>query len=186
MEGIEFGEHHDPAPGPKVLRWFEGLLVALAAACILGIGALITLTVITRTFFAFSIPDEVTFVQELMISCVILPLAYVTADRAHIMVEVFTNMMPKTAQPWLNTLSSLVGLLVLLPITYSGWANLNDVIAEEAYFYGDLELPEWPGRLAFFVGYITFIARLAILFVYDAISIFQPKTAAPSQPSDAS
>jgi TRAP-type C4-dicarboxylate transport system permease small subunit len=160
-------------PGPKVLKKVEGALVALSAICILGICAMITVAITTRAVFGWSVPDSVIIVRELMITCVILPLAYVTAERAHIMVEVFTNHMPDRIQPWLDFLSSVIGFLVLLPICYGGYLELMGVIEDEAYFFGDLELPEWPGRLAFFVGYVTFVLRLATLVVSDGLTAFR-------------
>jgi TRAP-type C4-dicarboxylate transport system permease small subunit len=159
-------------PGPKFLRIFEESLVAVSAICILAICVIITVGVITRALFYWSVPDSVILVQELMITCVIVPLACVAAERSHIMVEVFTNMMPDRVQPWLNVLTSVLGFLVVLPFVYGGYFELMDVLSDEAYFFGDLELPEWPGRVAFFVGYIAFILRLGYLVVHDTYVAF--------------
>ena len=176
---VESEDH--PSDRPSALQMMEGALVALSAVCILGICALITMTVATRWFFAWSVPDYVTIVQELMIASVTLPLAHVAADRSHITVEVFTNMMPVRVQPALNLLSSFIGFLVLIPIVYGGYADLTGVIEDEAYFFGDLELPEFPGRTAFFVGYVAFALRLAVLLVADAISVSRPAAAGKAE-----
>ena len=170
-------EEKKPVPGPKVLQKVEGVLVALSAACILGICVMITVAIFTRAVFGWSVPDSVIIVRELMITCVILPLAYVTADRAHIMVEVFTNHMPDWIQPWLDFLASIIGFLVLLPIAYGGYVGLVEAIQDEAYFFGDLELPEWPGLTAFFVGYVVFVVRMATLVFYDGLAAFRGATA---------
>ena len=159
-------------PGPKVLQKVEGALVALSALCILGICAMITVAITTRAVFDWSVPDSVIIVRELMITCVILPLGFVSAERAHIMVEVFTSHMPDAIQPWLDLLASVIGFLVLLPIVYGGYVELMSVIEDDAYFFGDLELPEWPGRLAFFIGYIAFVVRLGQLVIHDAFKAF--------------
>jgi TRAP-type C4-dicarboxylate transport system permease small subunit len=164
-------------PGPKVLQNVEGALVALSAICILGICALITTAIVTRAVFGWSVPDSVVIVRELMITCVILPLSYVSAQRAHIMVEVFTSMMPNKFQPWLDLLASVVGFLVLLPIAYGGYLELMSAVEDEAYFFGDLELPEWPGLTAFFVGYVVFVIRMATLVLYDGLAAFRGATA---------
>jgi TRAP-type C4-dicarboxylate transport system permease small subunit len=178
-------EEKKPVPGPKVLQKVEGVLVALSAACILGICVMITVAIFTRAVFGWSVPDSVIIVRELMITCVILPLAYVTADRAHIMVEVFTNHMPDWIQPWLDFLASIIGFLVLLPIAYGGYVGLVEAIQDEAYFFGDLELPEWPGRLTFFVGYFVFAVRLAHLVFHDGYTSFRSLGgAAPSAPAE--
>ncbi len=169
-------------PGPTFLKRFEDLLVVVSAVCILSIGVLITMSVLTRALFSWSFPDTVVITQELMISCVILPLACVTAERAHIMVEVFTSMMPGIVQPWLNLLSSVIGFIVIVPFMYGGYVELRDVLVDEAYFFGDLELPEWPGRLAFFVGYVTFVVRLAVLVFFDFLSVLGT-SAPPASPT---
>ncbi|MGO1121067.1 TRAP transporter small permease [Rhodovibrionaceae bacterium A322] len=161
-----------PAPGPKVLRSLEAALLAVSGACILLIGSLISVGIFTRALFGWSLPDVEVMVRELMIGSIILPLAYVTADRAHISVEVFTNFMPRRFDPWLDLLSSVIGFLVLLPIVYGGYIALAATIAEDTYFFGQLELPEWPGRLAFFLGYLLFVVRLAWLIGHDALRAF--------------
>ncbi|MEH6476233.1 MAG: TRAP transporter small permease [Sneathiella sp.] len=168
-------EHH-PASGPKFLLKVESALTALSAFCILGIGLLISVSIITRAVFDWSLPDSTIFVRELMIGAVILPLAMVTAERTHIMVEVFTDHMPDRMQPWLNLLSSVVGLLALLPILYGGYGELTGVIEDGAYFFGDLELPEWPGRAAFLIGYFFFVLRLAVLTGIDLLSVVGRKS----------
>jgi len=172
-------------PGPKFLRTFEESLVVLSAFSILAICVIITVGVITRALFYWSVPDSVILVQELMITCVIVPLACVAAERSHIMVEVFTNLMPDSAQPWLNVLTSVLGFLIVLPFVYGGYFELMDVLNDEAYFFGDLELPEWPGRVAFFIGYIAFILRLGYLVIYDTYVAFSGAGAKlPSTPTE--
>lgn len=171
-------------PGPWILRKLEGALVALSICCILGICAIITLTIFGRFLFGVSIPDDVVMVRELMIGAVVLPLAYVAAERAHIMVEVFTSHMPDHWQPALNLLGSLIGSLTLLPILYGGYLGFESVATDGAYFFGELNLPEWPGRLIFLVGYIVFILRLLVLTGEDALTVAQTLRGRSSPPPE--
>ncbi|MBL4807535.1 MAG: TRAP transporter small permease [Rhodobacteraceae bacterium] len=145
---------------------------------------IITVTIFARFLFGVSIPDDVIMVRELMIGAVVLPLAYVAAERAHIMVEVFTCHMPDHWQPSLNLLSSLVGSLMLLPILYGGYLDFESVAADGAYFFGELNLPEWPGRLIFLVGYIVFILRLLVLTGEDALTVVRTLRGRSSTSSD--
>ena len=158
----------DAAPGPVGLRRLEGAMVVVAAICVVAIGALITVGIFTRALFGWSPSDTLVIVRELMIGATVLPLAYVAAEGSHISVEVFTNAMPERAQPWISLLGSIAGFLVLLPITYGGYAPLAEVIEDGAYFFGDLELPEWPGRLAFFIGFLVFAVRMLVFIARDA------------------
>ena len=47
----------------------------------------------------------------------------------------------------------------LVPIVWSGVQNLQTAWTRDSYYDGALELPEWPGRLVFLVGFLTFFAR---------------------------
>ncbi|GLQ05082.1 TRAP transporter small permease [Sneathiella chinensis] len=176
-DGPDSPDSQDMTGRPLWLAGLERGLLTISVICILAMGALITLNILTRTFFGWSFPDSVIIVRELMMGAVVLPLAYVTAGRAHIMVEVFTSRMSPGAQLWLNILSSAVGSLTLLPIVYGGYLDLTGVWEDEAYFFGDLGLPEWPGRLAFFLGYTFFVVRLVVLTLQDVreLMIFKNK-----------
>ena len=169
----------EPAPpnngrGRKIsalgaLGWLEKVFIAAAAAAILGMCVYITLGILLRSLVRVQIPDEVVIVGDLMIGALILPLAYVAADRGFIAVEVLTEMLPRAAHIWLNVLAASVGLLAVLPITYAGYLAMLHAIESGNYFFGILELPEWPGRVAFFAGYALFFIRLTILFVQDLL-----------------
>jgi len=123
-------------------------------------------------------------VRELMIGAVVLPLAYVAAGRAHIAVEVFTSYMPESWQPALNLLGSLTGSLMLLPVLYGGYLDFESVASDGAYFFGELNLPEWPGRLIFLVGYIAFVLRLFVLTGEDARAVFSVLTGRSAPPAE--
>jgi|TARA_R100000005_G_C4999457_1_gene206208 TRAP-type C4-dicarboxylate transport system permease small subunit len=165
MEPI--GDREVAAAGPRFLLKLEGALVALSICCILLMCFIITTTIIGRTLFGLTIPDDVIMVRELMIGAVVLPLASVAAHRMHIMIEVFTSMLPESFQPWLNLLGSLIGSIMLLPVLYGGYLGFVSVVSEGAYFFGELDLPEWPGRLIFLLGYSVFILRLFVLSWQD-------------------
>lgn len=173
MSGVS---NTDAAPGPRVLQRIEQLLLLIACLAILAICAIIFSGVVTRAVFNWSLPDAEVMVRELMIAAMILPLAYVTARRTHISVDVFVSMMPDRAKPWIDVLGSVIGLLVLLPIAYGGWKAFNTAWWDGNYFYGEFDLPEWPGKFAFFLGYVVFVARLAALVFIDIKSLFWPST----------
>lgn len=157
-------------PALKALGWLETGFIAAAAAAILGMCVYITLGIFLRSIVGVQIPDEVVIVGDLMIGALILPLAYVAADRGFIAVEVLTDMLPKGTHIWLNVLAATVGLLAVIPITYAGYLAMVHAIETGNYFFGILEVPEWPGRVAFFAGYALFFIRLTILFIQDLLS----------------
>jgi len=171
------------APGPRVLHALEGLALVVSVLCILTICALILVGVITRAAFNWSLPDMEIIVRDLMIGAVILPLAYVSAGRTHIAVDVFVAMMPKRWLPAVDLLGSVVGLLVLLPIVWGGWLAFRSAWVGGAYAYGEFEIPEWPVRLTFWLGYLIFTLRLAALVVGDLRAAIRGDAAAAA-PTD--
>ncbi len=158
----------------------EKVLLVLAAVSILAICAIIFSGVVTRAVFNWSMPDAEILVRDLMITSIILPLAYVAAERAHIAVDVFVNMMPKAVRPWSDLLGSTIGLLVLLPIAYGGWKGFLTAWSDGNYYYGEFDLPEWPGKLAFALGYAVFLLRLLSLVIIDIKAVFQRGISGPA------
>lgn len=164
------GEGPDPTT-PRALHILERALVALSVIAILFICVLITATIVTRSLFGWAIPDSEIMVREAMIWATVLPLAYISASRAHIAVDVFYDMMPERMQKRLNLLATLLGFLVLLPIIYGAYLALQRTIARDAYFFGTFEIREWPGRAAFLAGYVLFTLRLGVEVVKDMIAL---------------
>ncbi len=150
-----------------MLGTIERALSSVAALCVIGLCAIITGTVLSRGLLGWGIPDDVTIVRELMIGAIILPLAYVTSNRSHIAVEVLYDRLGKRTQLCLMAFGTVFGFLTLLPLVYAAWNELLYAVESETYFFGDLELPEWPGKLAFFVGLFFFIIRLSLLMASD-------------------
>lgn len=151
------------------LAWLENAFLLVGVVCILGLCAVITTGVLLRTFSSSGIPDEVVIVGEMMIGALILPLAFVAADRGFISVEIFTHRLGPKVQQILNVLTALVGLVAVAPITYAGYLSMTDAFESGAYFFGLLELPKWPGHTMFFLGYFLFFIRLIDLAICDSL-----------------
>ncbi len=151
------------------LAWLENVFLLIAVVCILGLCAVIASSVLLRTFSSSGIPDEIVIVGEMMIGALILPLAFVAADRGFISVEIFTQKLGPKFQQALNVLTAVVGLIAVAPITYAAFLSVVDAFESGAYFFGLLELPKWPGHTLFFVGYFLFFIRLIDLAVCDSL-----------------
>lgn len=151
-----------------MLRRIERLLVDLSIISVLGLGFLITATVILRAVFNSGVPDAIVMVSELMVAAVVLPLAATTASRSHIVVEFVSNRMPPRIRDGLVIFGSVFGLLALAPLIWAGWREVTHTIASGGYFFGDLNLPKWPGRVIFLVGVTFCWLRLAIMVWRDA------------------
>jgi TRAP-type C4-dicarboxylate transport system permease small subunit len=150
-----------------MLKLIERGALMVAGLCIVTLGLMITLTVVSRNLFGWGIPDDVVIVRELMVGAVFLPLAYVTAGYSHITINFLFKRLGTHAKLRLLAIGSLISLLILLPLAVSAWQGFSHAASSGAYFFGDLELPEWPGRFAFFAGAALFIIRLSIICVTD-------------------
>tara|TARA_R110002111_G_scaffold262444_2_gene338559 strand:+ start:33209 stop:33790 length:582 start_codon:yes stop_codon:yes gene_type:complete len=162
------------------LAGLENILLYIAVFCILMLGVIIVTSVTLRELGFSGVSDEVVIVGELMIGALILPLAYVAADRGFIAVEVLTNRFGRRVQISLNILSAVVGLCAVAPIAYAAYISMIDAVDSGSYFFGLLELPKWPGRIAFFIGYVIFFIRLVDLTIYESLvlcGVIRPRSA---------
>ncbi|MEJ8475283.1 TRAP transporter small permease [Roseibium algae] len=150
-----------------MLHRVERLLLDLAVCAIFGLGLLITLSVMSRGLFNSGIPDTVVLVRELMVAAILLPLAAATANRAHIAVEFLANMLPPRTQVWMIVFGSLIGLLALMPLLYAGWREAAKTLSNGSFYFGDLNVPKWPGRVLFLLGLSFCWVRLFIMFISD-------------------
>jgi len=126
---------------------------------------------VARSVFGTAIPDSVILVQELMVAAILLPLAATSAARAHVCVSFITDRMGPRTRSWLIVFGSVMGLLALTPLIYAGWREFSSTWSSGSYYFGDLSLPKWPGRLLFLLGMVACWLRLAELAIRDMRTI---------------
>ncbi|MFK7858185.1 MAG: TRAP transporter small permease [Granulosicoccus sp.] len=160
-----------------MLSRLENWLHSLGAIAVIALGALIAGNVLLRAVFDYSIPDSVVIAKELMIAVVILPLSAVTVARANVVVEFLANHLPVSVQRWLIVFGWLVGLLVMVVLLFSGWRELVSTWQSGGFFFGDLSLPKWPGRLLFVLGVAVCVVRLVQMLFSDGVSAWHGKPA---------
>ena len=154
-----------------MLRRIERLLLDLAVFAVIGLGVLITASVLLRITVNSGIPDTIVIVRELMVVAIVLPLAVATLERAHIVVEFLSNKMPTRVQDWLIVGGSIFGLFALSPLIFAGWRETVHTIESGAFFFGQLNLPKWPGRVIFLIGISFCWLRLLLMVIGDIRSI---------------
>lgn len=150
-----------------MLQRLERLLLDLAVCAIAGLGLLIAASVILRATLNTGIPDTVILVRELMVAAILLPLAAATAARSHIAVEFMSNLLPQRVQGALVVFGSIAGLIALAPLLYAGWREATLTLQNGAFYFGQLSLPKWPGRVLFLIGLSVCWLRLLTLVVGD-------------------
>jgi len=151
----------------------ENVLLGLGALAVILLGVLIAGNVVARAAFGTSFPDSVMMGRELMVAAILLPLAAATAQRAHVCVEFISDRMGPRTKSWLIVLGSVTGLLALTPLLYAGWRELMSNWASGSFYFGDLGLPKWPGRLLFLIGIGACWLRLAELAIRDTRTILR-------------
>jgi TRAP-type C4-dicarboxylate transport system permease small subunit len=154
-----------------MLHRIERLLLDLAVLAILGLGLLITLSVVMRATMGGGIPDTIVMVRELMVAAIVLPLAAATAARSHIVVEFLSQMMPRRMQDILIVVGSVAGMLALAPLIYAAWNETVKTVTSGSFYFGELMLPKWPGRVIFLIGMIFCWIRLLLMAVGDIRTI---------------
>jgi len=166
------GLDRENLPGPRFLSVIEKAGLDLSVIAIVVLALLVTVSIAGRLILGSAIPDDIIIAGELMVALVALPWAIVTADRGHIAVEVFTTRVKGSGNIWLDILSTFAALVMMVPLTLAVGSALMTSIDYGSYFDGDLYLPQWPGRLMFFLGYALMLARFAFLLRDDACRLY--------------
>lgn len=153
------------------MRRLESLFLDVATMAVVVLALMIFIDVVSLNLFNVSVPDTVIIVRELMVVAILMPLAAATAQRAHISVEFVTNKLPPRLVSWFIVFGTVFAVLALLPMILSGYKDLMHQIRIGSEFYGDLGLPQWPGRLAFVMGILLCWIRLVIMVFQDIHTI---------------
>ena len=147
--------------------WPERALLFLAMVGIGVLCAIVTITVVSRTVYRPLIPDDVLLVREVMVATILLPLAAVTAGRAHIAVTIFTNWTSPRTKVCLSLLGHLIGTAFAGLLLYAGWRLLTDAWSAGEYYDGDIYLPSWIGYGTFVLAILLFLLRLLVMLGAD-------------------
>ncbi|MFT5656432.1 MAG: TRAP-type C4-dicarboxylate transport system permease small subunit [Arenicella sp.] len=149
----------------------EKALRELSAAAIILMAVLVSLEVVLRSLFGTTLPDTMLIVRELMVVCIVLPLAYASFLRSHVVVDFLANKLPARIRARLVVFGSIVGLCVFSILLYAGVNELLYSIVSKGFYYGDLGLSKWPSRLVFLIGVGFCWLRLFIQIKQDLRSL---------------
>ena len=62
-------------------------------------------------------------------------------------------------------------MLALVPLIYAGWREFISNWSSGSFYFGDLALPKWPGKLVFLLGFAACWLRLLELAIRDTRTI---------------
>lgn len=153
------------------MKAIERVMLEAAVVAALALALLISVNVIARSVFGWSVPDVVILVRELMIPTIMLPLAAATANRAHIAVTFVTDRMSPRWRGRMIVGGWIVALIAVLPIIYASGRDFLLSLESGEFYDGMLGIPRWPMRLVFLLGLLAMWIRLAMIAVSDSAEL---------------
>lgn len=152
--------------------------IALWAGCVslLIMGALVTGSVLGRTFFNAPVPDDLLMIGLLMVCVIILPMAYVERDDGHIAVTVISDRLPQRVQTVLITLGRLIFAAFMGTMGYVIARKVPSEFEQGLYYDGRLEVPTWPMKVVFAFGVTVFLLRILASILRDLRSTKDSRT----------
>lgn len=148
-------------------------MLALSILAVLAMGMVIVATIFGRWLLSKQIPDDVLWVEDLMVAAVALPLASVAAARQNIAVELFTSRASYGTLAVLHFLGNMLGFVLFALFSWGSWVEFMNVWADGSYYDGDLYLPQWPGRLICALGFSVLSLRLFVA-MFAGVVAFAP------------
>jgi len=136
--------------------------IELIAAAFVGIVALNTfVAVLTRKFFAVTIPDYYDFGRLLLGILIFWGIAATSYRGSHITVDlVWANVTPKY-QRWIDVFATLVLLFVVTVQTFTLFDKVRTTYQDNVLTY-DLQLPNWPFFAVAWIGDVSAVLLIAI------------------------
>ena len=137
-------------------------LLAMAGLCLLAMAGIVTLSMIGREFFLLPIPDDLLLVGLLMVGVIALPAAVVERADGHIAVTVTTQWCGPEWRKGFDIFGKVLMLLFFGSISYAVALSLPYEFSSGAYLDGELEIPTWPAKTVFCLGFSVFSLELIL------------------------
>ena len=137
-------------------------LLTVAGLCLLSMAGIVTFSMLGREFFLLPIPDDLLLVGLLMVGVIALPAAIVERDDGHIAVTVATQWCPPRWRLACDIFGKTLMLLFFGGISSAVALSLPYEFTSGAYLDGELEIPTWPAKTVFCVGFVAFSVELVL------------------------
>jgi len=148
----------------KSVQKANRLIAGIGACSLIPLMILTTLDVAGRDVFNYPVPGTVELSQYLLVTFVLMGLAYTQQAKGHVPVSVLTSRLPLRGQLLLKITSSLLGLFLFSLLAWQGW----EIAMEERTVSDLLRIPQSPFRtLVAVAAFLTFLELL--IDVGDAI-----------------
>ncbi|MCR4265560.1 TRAP transporter small permease [Nitratireductor sp. ZSWI3] len=139
----------------RMTSFVSKALLGLAAVCLLLMLFQVTLDVVLRFFFKWTVIGTLETVSfYYMVGLVFLSFAFVELRHQNVRVDLFVQLMPPTLQLWLYVASCLFGLAFFGML---GWQTFQDAMRATARgetAMANFVFPIWPARWALPFGFL--------------------------------
>lgn len=158
----------------RLMDAVDAVLVFVAKLILAAMVAVTFMSVVARTFFNSSVPDDLLINEMFMVALVFLPLGWVQSIGAHLEVTVLSDLFPDAVQKVLISFGLLLGLLMFGGMAYVSWHTAYEAYVFDQLAYNSvLGLREWPAMLIIPIGLGWWCLRL---FVHLVLPCTRPTT----------
>ena len=152
----------------KADRWclaLETWGIAVSAVCLLIVGVLGSVDILTTTILSKPIPMTVEISSYMMALIVFGTFAYAQQRHEHVAIDVLVNLLPAPLRYVCQLLSLIAGLLVFSVLAWRSWALFVDSYAISETATASIPFVVWPFKLGAFLflvlGTLEFARQVA-------------------------
>ncbi|WP_066048446.1 TRAP transporter small permease [Robertmurraya korlensis] len=140
----------------------EFFLLMIAGVTVIFAMFLVTVDVIMRNFFNKPIAGVIEIMNIALIIIVSLGFSYVQGKKENIIIEIFTNRLPRFYRNIFDLLGFLIGLLVMSVITWKCGSNVLTSFTVHEHTMGLIKIPLWPSKALLAIGMAVLSIRLLL------------------------
>lgn len=149
----------------RTLSSLERVMLGISMCAILATSIIVLIGIGSREILPFRIPDDTTIVEQLMVVSIAFGLGYVTHQRTHIAIDLFYTHFTPRFQTICDAIAVAAGIIAFAPITYWALHDVTKFLISGRYYYGEMQMLEWPTRGIFFFGLLVMVVRLVLIFL---------------------
>jgi TRAP-type C4-dicarboxylate transport system permease small subunit len=136
----------------RLINWLTSAFIFVAAILLAVMAVVGTADVLALNLFGRPVPAATEFASAMLPIAVMLAMAYAQRERAHITVDLFSQMFPPALGRVTLTLSLLIGVIVFSLLSWGAWELAFDSMAINERAVAAVRFPVWPVKLAFAFG----------------------------------
>ena len=144
----------------RILSAIEAAFLWVSVAALVGASLMVLFAVPARTFPAFAVPDNVLFVEVLLLVSISMGLGRTTGLGEHISVDLLYARFPPRLKKATRFLALFAGLVFFLPLAWWYATLAVDFFESGRTQYGSLRLPKWPPYVVISLGFWLVSFRL--------------------------